>query len=97
MNPGNEWFIDFNRGTSEGKTSGKLAVSLRQNPKVQVRILVWQIFPEQGSLLIGNQFAEGARGAVALANWTVTSHGSGLALERNGLRIVLRRAHPNDY
>ncbi len=92
-----EWFLDFNEGTSAGRTSGKVAVSLRQNPRVQVRVLVWQIFPEQGSLVIGNQFSEGSRGAVALASWNVSAHGPGITLTRDGRHITLRRAQPGDY
>jgi hypothetical protein len=92
-----EWFLDFSEGTRSGKTSGRLAVSLRENPRVQVRILVWQIFPREGTLTIGNAMADGGRGAVALAQWNVTATNHGIALERDGLRIVLRRAQPADF
>src|SRR5687768_9492563 len=35
---GREWFMDFNSGITSEKSSGKVAVSLRQNPNVKVRI-----------------------------------------------------------
>lgn len=94
LGDGSEWFLDFGKA---GRTGGKVAVSRRQNPRVQVRVHVWQVFPEHGRLLIGNQFHEGARRAVAKAVWKVSSRHGDVILERNGRRVVLRRPAPDVY
>ena len=60
MESNQEWFLDFGKGVSAGTLSGNVAVSLRQNPNVKVRIMAWQYFPEQTSLLIGNLLVGGA-------------------------------------
>lgn len=91
-----EWFLDFGKGTSE-KNSGKVAVSLRQNPNVKVRIMVWQMFPQNSSLLLGNQTGEGSKQAVALADWQVRSHPRGVILQRGSYQVVLHHADPADY
>lgn len=91
-----EWFLDFGKGTSE-KNSGKVAVSLRQNPNVKVRIMVWQMFPQNASLLLGNQTAEGSKQAVALADWKIRSHAKGVVLQRGSYQVVLHHADPADY
>lgn len=91
-----EWFLDFGNGTSE-KNNGKVAVSLRQNPNVKVRIMVWQMFPQNSSLVLGNQTGEGSKQAVALADWKVRNHARGIVLERGSYQIVLHRADPADY
>src|SRR5687768_4557243 len=41
-----QWFLDFGQGIRSRVSSGSVAVSLRQNPNVRVRILAWQYFPE---------------------------------------------------
>lgn len=92
-----EWFMDFGTGISGEKSAGKVAVSLRQNPNVKVRVMVWQIFPGTNQLYLGNQFSEGSRGAVALADWKVSNHPKGVILERFGYQIVLNHADPGDY
>jgi len=92
-----EWFLDFGKGTIDQKTSGKVAVSLRQNPNVKVRIMVWQVFPQNSSLLLGNQTAEGSKQAVALADWKIRSHPKGVILQRGSYQVVLHRADPADY
>lgn len=92
-----EWFLDFGTGVSAQKTSGKVAVSLRQNPSVKVRIMVWQVYPQTGQLLLGNQFGEGSKGAVALADWQISNSSRGVVLERSGYQIVLEPAAASDY
>lgn len=94
---GREWFMDFNSGITEAKSSGKVAVSLRQNPNVKVRIMVWQVFPGTNELFLGNPFSEGSRKAVAVAQWRVRNAGESVVLERHGYQIVLNRADPADY
>jgi len=91
-----EWFLDFGKGTAE-QNSGKVAVSLRQNPNVKVRIMVWQVFPQNSSLLLGNQTGEGSKQAVALADWKIRSHAKGVILERGSYQVVLHHADPADY
>lgn len=94
---GREWFMDFNSGITGEKSSGSVAVSLRQNPNVKVRIMVWQVFPGTNELFLGNQFSEGSRKAVSVAQWRASNSGESLVLERHGFRIVLNRADPADY
>jgi len=92
-----EWFLDFGNGISSGKFSGTVAVSLRQNPSVKVRIMVWQYFPKQGRLIIGEQAHEGARTAVALGNWQMAPASRGVTFERENYRVVLHQVDPRDY
>ncbi|WAC19287.1 hypothetical protein OVA24_18840 [Luteolibacter sp. SL250] len=92
-----EWFMDFNSGITSEKASGKVAVSLRQNPNVKVRIMVWQVFPGTNELFLGNQFSEGSRQAVSVAQWRARNAGDSVVLERHGYQIVLNRADPADY
>jgi hypothetical protein len=92
-----EWFLDFGTGVTGEKNSGKVAVSLRQNPSVKVRIMVWQVFPQTGQLYLGNQFSEGSKGAVSVADWQISNNSQGVILERGGYQIVLERADPTDY
>jgi hypothetical protein len=94
---GHEWFFDFGRGMAQGKQSGKVSVSLRRNPAVQVRIMVWQVVPKQRRLLLGNTDAEGSNRAVARADWRVTQQSDAVVLERDGHRLVLQRPEPGDY
>ncbi len=90
-----EWFLDF--GLEAGKSSGTVAVSLRENPRVRVRIMVWQAFPEQNSLVLGNQTHEGSKSAVAMANWTVQNSPQGLVFNRGTYQVVLHQADASDY
>lgn len=97
MDAKQEWFLDFGSGITAGKLSGNVAVSLRQNPNVKVRILVWQYFPQQGSLLIGNPYAEGSDKAVAKGVWQFRTTTDGVVFERDSYQIMLQRANPGDY
>jgi hypothetical protein len=91
------WFLDFGKGTSSGDHSGTVAISLRQNPNVKSRIMVWQYFPEKGALLIGNQFERGSRKAVAKGVWSVGADENHVVMKRNSASVVLRKANPSDY
>ena len=95
--PGREYFLDFGKGIHDGKWSGSVAVSLRQNPNVQVRILAWQYFPDRGVLVIGNPYAEGSRQAVVKAAWHMSGADGGVVLERGNHTVSLRRPPPGDY
>ncbi|MDP4624227.1 MAG: hypothetical protein NWT08_03705 [Akkermansiaceae bacterium] len=97
LGQGREWFLDFGEGTTTGNLSGTVAVSLRENPNVKVRIMVWQYYPDRRILVIGNQTAQGAPAAVASAIWSVQSQSSDLHLARNNQTIVLQPASRNDY
>jgi hypothetical protein len=97
MTSNEEWFLDFGSGITAGKLSGSVAVSLRQNPNVKVRIMAWQYFPQQGSLIIGNQYAEGSDKAVAKGVWQFRSTSQGVIFERGTYQIMLERAKPGDY
>jgi len=92
-----EWFLDFGKGISPGKMSGNVAVSLRQNPNVKVRILAWQYFPKQGVIAMGNPYFEGSRNAVAKGNWQMRPVNGGFVWERGNYQVVLRPADPGDY
>lgn len=92
-----EYFLDFGRGVQADQSSGSVAVSVRVNPNVQVRILAWQYLPAQGRILIGNPYAKGSRKAVALGAWKMTGLANGVLFERGNHQVVLRRADPNDY
>lgn len=84
-----EYFLDFG--------SGSVAISMRENPAVRVRIMAWQYIPEEKTLLIGNPFAEGSRKAVALGLWRVRAFSGGLVCERGNHQVVMRRPNPGDY
>ena len=92
-----EYFLDFGRGITAGKLGGKVAVSVRRNPHVQVRIMAWQYFPKQGKIVLGNSFAEGSGRAVAKAIWEMRMISRGVVFERGEYRVVLSRADPKDY
>ena len=94
---GKEWFLDFGNGISQGTFSGNVAVSLRQNPNVKVRIMAWQYFPKQGTIVIGNPYSEGSNKAVAMGNWQMRPTPEGFLFARGNSRIVLRPADPRDY
>lgn len=93
---GREWFFDFGDGVRNGRFSGTVAVSVRQNPNVRVRLLVWQVFPETGTLVIGNQTEEGSKRAVALARWTIGRTATGVSLQRGNYQVSLQRAAEGD-
>ena len=59
-----EYFLDFGQGIQPNRLSGNVAVSERQNPRVRVRIMAWQYFPDQRQIVIGNTYYEGSRNAV---------------------------------
>lgn len=88
-----EYFLDF--GT--GGRSGNVAVSVRENPNVKVRIMAWQYFPDRREILIGNPFAEGSNRAVARGVWRIKPVFNGVILDRGGYRVVLQTADPADY
>jgi hypothetical protein len=97
MSETREYFLDFGKGIQAGKLSGSVAVSMRQNPKVQVRVMAWQYFPEQGKLVIGNPYSASSRNAVVRAMWDMRGDNNGVALNRLGYQLVLHRADPGDY
>ena len=92
-----EYFLDFGRGIQTDKLSGNVAVSVRRNPNVRVRIMAWQYFPDRGLIAIGNPYAEGSRNAVARGVWRMKAGANGVLFERGGYQIVLHRADPDDY
>jgi len=92
-----EYFLDFGPGVQADKLSGNVAVSLRRNPNVQVRIMAWQYFPEQSAIALGNPFAEGSRNAVVRAAWRMRAIDNGILLKRGDYQVVLHRADPKDY
>lgn len=92
-----QWFLDFGQGIRRGTTSGSVAVSVRQNPNVKVRIMAWQFFPDSGDLVIGNPYAEGSRKAVARGAWKLRPMGDGVIFQREGYQVILHRADPADY
>lgn len=91
-----EYFFDFGRGIQAGKLSGSVAISVRQNPNIKVRMLVWQYFPETGKMVIGNPYAEGSRKAVALGAWQMKGLLNGVLFARGSYQIVLHRADESD-
>jgi hypothetical protein len=97
MNENQEWFLDFGSGIQPGRSGGSVAVSLRQNPNVKVRIMAWQYFPKKGQILIGNPFAEGAGKAVARGVWDLQVRGDGVIFKRGNYQVIMHRADPADY
>lgn len=95
MNDGREWFLDFGSARN-GKTAGTLAVSVRKNPDVKVRIMVWQLLPESSTLIIGNQVEEGSKKAVARGQWKIRPTSYGYLLTRENYQVSLRRANPEE-
>ena len=59
--------------------------------------MVWQYFPGEKTLLIGNQTAEGSGRAVARGVWTMGNDADAIFLRRENSTIVLKRANPGDY
>jgi hypothetical protein len=92
-----EWFLDFGKGIHDGIFSGSVAVSLRRNPQVKVRIMAWQYFPQNANLLIGNTYSEGSNKAVAKGVWTMDTTSQGIVFQRGSYQVVLHRADPRDY
>lgn len=92
-----EYFMDFGKGIQGNIMSGSVAVSMRQNPNVKVRILAWQYFPKQGSIMIGNPYSEGSRNAVVRGSWQVVGASQGVIFKRGNYQVVLHRADPLDY
>lgn len=90
-------FLDFGRGIRGERLSGSVAISVRRNPHVKVRIMAWQYFPQDGKLVIGNPCFEGAREAVARGVWLMKSGSTGIVMERGNCLVVLQRADPKDY
>lgn len=97
MESDQEWFLDFGKGITAEKMSGKVAVSLRQNPNVRIRIMVWQYFPKQGNIMLGNTYAEGSNQAVAKADWQMDTTTKGVIFKRGNYQVVMHRADPSDY
>lgn len=97
MHENREWFLDFGQGTTAGASSGTVAVSLRENPNVQVRIMVWQYFPEQGTLAIGNQTGRASNRAVTRGIWSIGADSQHVVLRRQNANVVLRRTGSNAY
>lgn len=94
---GKEWFLDFGSGLTSTTSSGTVTVSLRQNPKVSVHPMVWQFFPGDSTLVIGNQYQRGAKQAVAKGVWKISQTRDGLSFDRDGVRFILFRPEPGDY
>ena len=92
-----EYFLDFGQGRQADKLSGSVAVSLRHNPNVQVRIMAWQYFPDTSMIALGNPFAEGSRNAVVRAAWRMRNVSNGVLLQRGSYQMVLHRPEPGDY
>ncbi len=92
-----EWFLDFGTGIHDNVFSGSVAVSLRRNPQVKVRIMAWQYLPQNASMLIGNTYLEGSRKAVAKGAWTMDSTSQGIVFQRGNYQVVMQRADPMDY
>lgn len=97
VNRGKEWFLDFGSGLTSTTSSGPLTVSMRRNPDVSVRMMVWQFSRDQSALMIGNQFARGSRQAVAKGVWKVSQTSDGMVLNRNGRQLILFRPEPGEY
>lgn len=96
VTPQREYFLDFGKGIQADRLSGSVAVSLRENPRVRVRIMAWQYFPKDGTVAIGNPFAEGSRKAVAAGVWKLRTSTKGAVLQRDRYQVVLHRADPED-
>ena len=97
MGQGREWFMDFGTGMTTSTSSGTVTISLRQNPSVSVRPMVWQFFPSNSTIALGNQFERGASQAVAKGIWRVSQTQDGLTLDRGDVRFILFRPEPGDY
>ena len=97
MSQRHEWFLDFGTGIQRDKTSGSVAISLRENPNVSVRIMAWQYFPAESSMVIGNPYEDGSRNAVARGVWAMGATKSGVIFQRGNYRVVLHPADPSDY
>jgi hypothetical protein len=95
LESGQEWFVDFGRGEEE--FSGRLALTLRQNPNLRVRLLVWQFSPVSGTLRIGRASARSPRGAVEAASWQLARGPAGaIQLRRDEHQTTLMPASASD-
>lgn len=94
---GKEWFLDFGSGMTSSTSSGTVTISLRENPSVSVRPMVWQFFPSESALAIGSQYEQGSRQAVAKGIWRISQTSEGLILDRGESRFILNRPEPGDY
>jgi hypothetical protein len=92
-----EWFLDFGQGIRPEVSSGSVAVSLRQNPNVRIRIMAWQYFPRQESIVIGNPYAAGSSKAVAKGVWKMSAISGGFLFKRGSYQVTLSPAAPHDY
>ncbi len=97
MGGNREWFLDFGNGFGNASLSGNVAVSLRQNPNVKVRIMAWQYFAKQNSMAIGNPYAEGSNKAVAKGVWQMRFDSRAVVFERGSYQVVMYPADPGDY
>ncbi len=97
MGQGKEWFLDFGSGLTASTSSGTVTVSLRQNPSVSVRPMVWQFFPAEATIMLGNQYERGASQAVAKGMWRISQSQDGLTFNRGDVQFVLFRPEPGDY
>lgn len=97
VNRGKEWFLDFGSGLTNTTSSGPLTVSMRRNPDVSVRMMVWQFSRDQSALMIGNQSERGSRQAVAKGVWRVSQTSDGMVLNRDGRQLILFRPEPGEY
>jgi len=86
-----EWFLDFGQGIRPGRCSGSVAVSLRRNPNVKVRIMAWQYFPENGHMVLGNPFVGGDGKALARGAWHLWIEGKRVVFKRDNYRVTLQR------
>jgi hypothetical protein len=92
---GQEWFVDFGGGAE--KFSGRLALTLRQNPNLRVRLLVWQFSPDSGTLRIGRGSTTSPREAIAAASWQLARGPAGaLLLRRDQHQATLVPATSSD-
>ena len=53
-------------------------------------------FPKDGTVAIGNPFAEGSRKAVAAGVWKLRTSTKGAVLQRDRYQVVLHRADPEN-
>lgn len=86
-----DWFFDFAHGADS--SSGTLALTLRQNPNLRVRLLVWQFFPDSATLRLGRASARSSHEAITAATWQLARGAAGsLLLRRGAFQITLAPA-----
>ncbi len=96
-NRSSEYFLDFGQGFRADRTGGRVAVSIRRNPNVSVRIMAWQYLPDQRKILIGTPSDDGSRRAVARGAWNMRGIANGVIFQRGNYQVILQRADPSDY